>query len=70
MKIENLKDLKAVLDLCNKQGVRAITIDGIAMQLNGLDKATPVNNAGAPEAETPVDEEAALFWSANQTHEI
>lgn len=34
MKIESLKSLKALIKLCQTEGVRAIEIDGIKLDLN------------------------------------
>jgi len=36
MKIESLKQLEALLKLCRKQGVAAITVDGISLQLGSM----------------------------------
>lgn len=34
MKIDNLKDLKRLIQLCQEQGVKSITVDGIAIELS------------------------------------
>lgn len=33
MKIESLKELKALIDLCHKMGVNSITVDSISLEL-------------------------------------
>lgn len=39
MNVSNLKDLKKLIHLCQSQGVRAIEVDGIKLELNELVKA-------------------------------
>jgi hypothetical protein len=46
LKIDNLRDLKKVLDLCRKAGVTDITVDGLAIHLGPL----PVKASNKPKA--------------------
>jgi hypothetical protein len=39
MKIDSLKDLKKLIDLCQKNGVEAIEVDGVKMNLRPVAKA-------------------------------
>lgn len=66
MKIETLKELKALLELCNKQHVREITIDGICMKLEGMPEA-PTNTSTNTQIATPdqFTPEEILMWSAH-----
>lgn len=70
MKIENLKDLNKLIQLCRKTGVEAITVDGIELKL-GNDPIKPskrVSNRPNYEQDTvKTDEltpEQMLFWSS------
>lgn len=67
MKIETIKDLKALLELCNKQHVREITIDGITMKLEGMPEAAPIAAAANDKLITPdqFTPEEILMWSAH-----
>lgn len=62
MKVENLKDLKALIALCQKSGVAAITIDGIQMNFiapQAKARASPPMNLDMPpeySAQITVDE--------------
>lgn len=67
MKIDNIKDLEAVLKLCNKQGVRSISIDGISLALDGVPpnkKEEAYTNAYEALKPENVSEEDLLFWSS------
>lgn len=65
MKIENLKELEALLKVCNKHGVHTITVDGIVMQLDGApDKANNAKADETPKTETGYSEDDFLFWSS------
>lgn len=41
MKIENFKDLQKLIKVCQSQGVKAITVDGISLELSD----TPVKTS-------------------------
>jgi len=65
MKIETIKDMSALLDLCRKKGVESIEVDGLKITL-GSAPTRKAKNAGpdtivAPDALT---DEQAMFWSA------
>lgn len=67
MKIDNIKDLEAVLKLCNKQGVRSISIDGISLALDGVPpnkKEETYTNAYEALKPENISEEDLLFWSS------
>lgn len=67
MKIDNIKDLEAVVKMCNKHGVSSITVDGVTMQLSGPpDLKTEQSLSGdgikTPDQFTP---EQILMWSSS-----
>lgn len=66
MKLESLKDLAAVIDLCRRKNVTDISIDGISLKLGSAPKR--VRKDSKDEAiDTPqVSEEDMLFWSVQQ----
>ena len=66
MKVENLKELEALLKTCNRQGVREIIIDGITLKLDGLSNATkPVLKDDKKEESTDeFSPEQILMWSS------
>lgn len=47
MKIDNLKQLKALIRTCRDEGVNRITVDGIEMTLEGAPKIKPSPTPGA-----------------------
>ena len=56
MTVNSIKELKAIIALCRKEGVQSITIDGISLQL-GIKSATrrPKQSlTNAPEADIRV----------------
>lgn len=62
MKIDNLKDLKALLKACHEHGVHNIEIDGIKMQI-GEPKSAAAESDSKPIAPTYTEEDL-LMWSA------
>lgn len=73
MKIENLKDLKKLIQLCRAQGVNTISVDGVTVELG--DQPQPVKRSNSPattfneqvEEVTIPDaftQEQMLMWSA------
>jgi hypothetical protein len=67
MKLESLKDLKAVMLLCRKQGISSIEVDGVKLVLGDAPaKAPQARSLQTPEPDltpsTP-DESELLFWS-------
>lgn len=64
MKIETLKDLEAVLKVCRKHGVTQVSLDGIQMHLEVLEKAAPTTDAAPAKTEDELDEFDVAFWSA------
>lgn len=67
MKIENQKELEALLKLCRRQGVRSIEIDGIKMLIEPLEQEKPQQqSASVPLAALPgLTDEDILLWSSN-----
>lgn len=65
MKIENLKDLEAVLKVCRKHGVQTLTIDNVSLSLGAepVSKKLKTEDSAAKETPQPTEEEL-LFWSA------
>jgi hypothetical protein len=69
MKLEKLKDLKDVIALCRKTGVKSIEIDGVKLELNEVapnrKSRTTVESSEVDEitSDTPTEEQM-LFWSA------
>lgn len=71
MKIESLKDLKALIKFCRKSGIKSIEVDGVKLDL-GDEPQTPkqakqLSNSELQPDETQEDEltyEQMLFWSA------
>jgi len=63
LKIENLKELKALLRLCQTEGVHSIEIDGIKMLLGEPKVGAPVVQDSKPEPALYTDEDL-LMWSA------
>lgn len=69
MKIETLKDLEALVKMCNKHGIGDISVDGISMRLNGAPDLKTEQTSGSDKIATP-DEftpEQILMWSSGQT---
>jgi len=52
MKIDNLKQLKALVSLCRKTGVDVIKVDGIEIQL-GVEPYKESTYKASPKIETP-----------------
>ncbi len=73
MKIESLKDLKALIKLCRQQGVDTITVDGVTLELGTepQPKARQVKPKGQyvpsdmlVDQENQLTEEQLLFYSS------
>lgn len=66
MKIENLKDLSQIIDLCRKKGIKAITIDGVQIELGDTPpkRTRTKEDATQPQAETEFTDEQLMFWSS------
>jgi len=66
MKIETLKDLESLVKMCNKHGVRNITVDGISMLLDGPPDLKTEESKAADPIKTPdaYTDEDVLLWSA------
>ena len=70
MKIENIKDLQKVIQLCRKAGVDTIKIDGVELKLGELPtqslkaKRHAAYPDAAIEAQDTLTEEELLFYSA------
>jgi len=67
MKIENLKELSAVIDLCRRKGVARINISGIEMELTDSAPTKKVKEAEQePKVENQYTDEQLLLWSSAQ----
>lgn len=65
MKIETLKELGAVIDLCRRKGVTSIELDGIKMHINDYETPSKLKTEEAKEETTHgLSEEDLLMWSA------
>lgn len=65
MKIENLKELHALVKLCRKAGINAIEVDGVKLSLGDA----PAPQLGPQDTKDPVVEDTyndqdVLFWSS------
>lgn len=71
MKIETLKELEALVKMCNRQGVTTITVDGVTMSLSGPPdlKTEQPNNKDSVQTPDLYTEEQLLLWSAGQPFE-
>ena len=67
MKIENLKELEALVKMCNKHGVSKINLDGIDICLDGApdQKLKTEQPSTSTESATLYSDEDALLWSAS-----
>lgn len=65
MKIDNLKELEAVIKVCRKHGVREITVDGISLKIDELQEQTKESGDTKEDLQTPqYTEEQILMWSS------
>lgn len=66
MKIDNLKELDALLKVCRKHGVTIISADGLQLTI-GDAPAKSKDAEGKDNIETPdtLSEEELLFWSSD-----
>lgn len=67
MKVENLKDLKALIKLCRQMGVDNIEVDGVKLAL-GTEPLRPtklVQEPTAEQADTVYTDEQIALWSVN-----
>jgi hypothetical protein len=62
--IDNLKELRAVIALCRKQGVTAIEIDGIKMSIS---PATPKTKSIYDDLELPPEANMEIKYTGEQT---
>lgn len=75
MKVDTLKDLEALIKMCNKQGVSDISVDGIVLKLSGEPVTQKAKNGNtqaddkvdAPDEFTP---EQILMWSSSVANDI
>lgn len=66
MNLPDLKQLKAVIDLCRKSGVKTIKVDNIELTLaDNVPRRTRRTKDDKEEiTEHPFSEEETLFWSS------
>lgn len=64
MKIETLKQLESLIDLCSKKGVETVKVDGIELTLREVVKTKRIRRGKDNIQEPQTPEEAALFWSS------
>lgn len=69
MKIENFKDLKALLKVCQENGVDAIKIDGIEMSIRLQPKTTKTKVSASVFQPTPDEQLKVPVPKAFQTTE-
>ena len=66
MKIEDIKDLEAVIKLLKKHGVQTATVDGISITLDlhhQLQKPKEYTDAPKSIDQASISEEELMFWS-------
>lgn len=67
MKVETLKDLKALIQLCRKQGLTRIEVDGVRLEL-GDAPTSLARNAADPQDKIETDkqysDEDVMLWSS------
>lgn len=67
MKIDNIKDLQALVKMCRKTGIKSIEVDGVKLQL-GDEPISKKRNAAIETDKIEVDkqysEEELMFWSS------
>lgn len=68
MKIDTLKDLKALVQLCRKQGIDSIEVDGVKLELGDapVSKNELRNEATSDNIDTgpQYTDEETLLWSS------
>jgi hypothetical protein len=66
MKIENLKDLSQIIDLCRKKGIKTIVLDGLHIEFGEppTKRTRAKDDATQPQADTEFTDEQLMFWSA------
>ena len=69
MKLENIKDLKQVIDLCRKTGVDIIKIDNIEIVL-GAKTTTPVKPKRAAAIDSYISETTKSFAPGGITEDL
>lgn len=63
MKIDNLKDLQALVKYCRKAGIASIEVDGIKLAIGASPKKLAAEESKEVNEKTYTDEEM-LFWSS------
>lgn len=67
MKVESIKDLGKLIDMCHKKGVKSITVDGIALELGEPPlKRNVAKDTSTDEIDTEprYSDEDLLLWSS------
>jgi hypothetical protein len=65
MKIDSLKELEALVKMCNKHGVSNIEVDNIKLKLDGPPELkTELQSNDQSNTEKLFSDEDLLFWSA------
>lgn len=66
MKIESIKELSKLIDMCHKKGVRAITVDGVQIELGEppLKRNAASKDTNDIPTEPAYNDEDLLMWSS------
>lgn len=65
MKIDSIKDLEAVINLCRRKGVTSIEIDNIKLALGEKPERKAIESTEANKEQEPMfTDEQILLWSA------
>jgi hypothetical protein len=64
---QDLKDLKALIALCKKEGIKSVELNGVKIEFNPytIEKRTRKAKSQDPVVNVPYSDEDALFWSAD-----
>lgn len=64
---QDLKDLKALIALCKKEGIKSVELNGVKIEFNPytIEKRTRKVKSQDPVVDVPYSNEDALFWSAD-----
>ncbi len=66
MKVDSIKDLEAVINLCRRKGVTSISVDNIQFVLGDKPERKAIESTESTKEQEPVlTDEQILLWSAN-----
>lgn len=68
MKIDNLTDLKTLIKMCHKEGIKSIEVDGVKLLLGDVPVSPRRLKSEQPEIKDEIPaytDEELMTWSAN-----